>query len=302
MYGDDWYHVAQYASAYVNSMQAIDSKGFVRCATTLKHWVYGSGLSGINEAPIVGGLNDFWNIHIAPYVEVLKNSKPLAIMPSYSSYDQVPMHSNIELTRDVIRDTLGFEGVIISDWAGITQLNTYQFTARDIAEAGQQALAITIDHEIGPWDKSGFEALANTTDQKTLDLVDDATRRMLYLKFMTKTFEEPVPDLSKINSTLKSEKHTEVNYKMTRESMVLLKNDNILPLSGSQLDKIAVTGPLGEIINPGHYAGSDYKTGSTILDGIRMISDDVTYSMGCFRNNFTRFEEMRLKLLRLPRT
>ncbi|KAH7002514.1 putative periplasmic beta-glucosidase precursor [Ilyonectria destructans] len=202
------------------------------------------------------GRNDFWNVYITPYLAVLKSSKPLSLMASYSSYDHVPMHSNVELTRDVIRDTLGFDGVIISDWAGITSLHTTQLTAVDME-------------------------------------VTEAARRMLYLKYITRTFEEPIPDLSKINSTLRKKDHMNTNLKMTRESIVLLKNDGILPLSKDALTKVAVIGPMGDVINPGHYAGSDYKFGSTILDGVRKISEEVTFSMGCYRTNDTNFEKMK---------
>ncbi|KAH6984352.1 glycoside hydrolase superfamily [Ilyonectria sp. MPI-CAGE-AT-0026] len=294
MYGEDSYHVGQYGIAYVDHMQSADKNGFVRVATCIKHWIYGSGLGGINEAPIPGGLNDFWNVYITPYLAVLQNSNPLSLMPSYSSYDHVPMHSNVELTRDVIRDTLGFDGVIISDWAGITQLHTTQLTAVDMEVAGMKAINITIDHEIGPPALSGMEALTEMSSNDDLvNKVTDAARRMLYLKYITRTFEEPTPDLSKINSTLRKKDHMNINLKMTRESMVLLKNDGILPLSKDALTKVAVIGPMGDVINPGHYAGSDYKFGSTILDGVRKISEDVTYSMGCFRTNYTNFEKMK---------
>ncbi|KAM0328885.1 hypothetical protein ACHAQA_005301 [Verticillium albo-atrum] len=298
MYGEDWYHVAQYGIAFVNKMQAKDKSGFVRVATTVKHWVYGSGLAGINEAPIPGGLNDFWNVHIAPYVAVFENSEPMSLMPSYSSYDHVPMHSNLQLTRDVVRDVLGFDGVIISDWAGITQLHTTQFTAKDMDVAGQQALAVTIDHEIGPPAWSGMEALTEKGSDKTItDQVDDAARRMLYLKYKTGTFAHPTPDLSKINSTLRASSHMDTNLKITRESMVLLKNDGVLPLSTESRQKIAVIGPMADVINPGHYAGTDYTFGSTILDGVRKISPSVTHAMGCFRTNDTNFEEMKAEAI-----
>lgn len=294
MYGEDWFHVAQFGIAYVDHMQAADERGFVRVATCVKHWIYGSGLVGINEAPIPGGLNDFWNVYAAPYLAVFKNSDHLTLMPSYSSYGHVPMHSNVHLTRDVIRDALEFDGVIISDWAGITQLHTTQFTAKDIEVAGIQALNITIDHEIGPLANSGMEALTNlSSNQAIADHVTEAARRMLHLKFITRTFEQPVPDLSKINSTLRSKAHQETNLEMTRESMVLLKNDGILPLSKSLLEHIAVIGTMADAINPGHYAGSDYIFGSTILDGVREISNHVSYSKGCYRANYTDFEELR---------
>ncbi|KAL2677154.1 hypothetical protein Neosp_010922 [[Neocosmospora] mangrovei] len=294
MYGEDIYHVGQFGISFVQNMQNMDKDGFVRVAATVKHWVYGSGTAGINEAPIPGGLNDFWNIHIAPYLAVFEATEPLSIMPAYSSYDQIPMHSNELLTREVLRDVLGFEGVMISDWAGITQLYTTQFTAKDIKEAGIQALGITVDHELGPPDYSGMEALSRLSqDPQVVEQVTEAARRMLLLKFRTKTFDEPIPDLAKINSTLRTKDHLATNLEITRESIVLLKNKGILPLSDSLRESIAVIGPMGDVINPSHYAGSDYTFGTPILDGVRNIADHVTFTRGCYRTNYTNFESMR---------
>ncbi|OBT86040.1 hypothetical protein VE02_05541 [Pseudogymnoascus sp. 03VT05] len=85
----------------------------------------------------------------------------------------------------------------------------------------------------------------------------------------------------------------QINLDITREFMVLLKNDGILPLKSSLLSKVAVIGPMADIINPGSYAASDYSTGSTILSGIKKISSDVTISRGFFRNNDTNFATMK---------
>ncbi|KFY28972.1 hypothetical protein V491_00235 [Pseudogymnoascus sp. VKM F-3775] len=294
MYGEDRYHAARFGVAYVKNMQDTDSQGFSRVATTIKHWVYGSSLGGINEARIVGGMNDFYNVHSYPYMAVFEEANPMALMPSYSSYDDVPMSTNIQYTKNFLRDLVKFDGVIISDYGAITQVLTKQRTAKNIQDAGLKALAATVDHELGPPEQSGMESLATLSKNPTVvSAVREAARRMLTLKFLTKTFDDPTPDLKNLNSSLRTADAMQANLDITRESMVLLKNDGILPLKNSLLSKVAVIGPMADIINPGSYAASDYSTGSTILSGIKKISSDVTFSRGCFRNNDTNFTTMK---------
>ncbi|KFY90684.1 hypothetical protein V500_05022 [Pseudogymnoascus sp. VKM F-4518 (FW-2643)] len=298
MYGEDRYHVARFGVTYVKNMQDTDSQGFSRVATTVKHWVYGSSLGGINEARILGGMNDFYNVHSYPYMAVFEEASPMALMPSYSSYDNVPMTTNIQYTKNFIRDLIKFDGVIISDYAAISQVLSTQHTAKNIQVAGLKALAATVDHELGPPDQSGMEALTTLSKNPTVvTAVREAARRVLTLKFLTKTFDDPIPDLKKLNSSLRTTDAMQTNLDITRESMVLLKNDGILPLKSSLLSKVAVIGPMADIINPGSYAASDYRTGSTILSGIKKISSDVTFSRGCFRNNDTNFATMKAEAI-----
>lgn len=123
--------------------------------------------------------------------------------------------------------------------------------------------------------------------------VHEAARRVLTLKYRTKLFEQPTADLSKLKTSLRTSDAMKKNLEISRESMVLLKNDGILPLTSSLLSKVAVIGPMADIINPGSYAASDYKTGTTLLKGIQKISSNVVFTRGCYRNNNTDFEAMK---------
>ncbi|CAH0057184.1 unnamed protein product [Clonostachys solani] len=294
MYGEDKYLVGRFGVAYVKNMQAEDSQGYVRVATTVKHWIFGNSLAGVNQARLLGGVNDFYNLYIFPYLEVFRETNPLSLMPSYSSFDNIPMTSNLEYTRDILRNELKFDRVIVSDYAAIPQLQNRQHTAKSLQDCGIKAIAATIDHELSPPERSGMSTLATLEKNPAIAKeVHEAARRMLTLKFITKTMEQPLADLKNVNKTLRGEEAMKRNMDITRESMVLLKNDKILPLSKSFLSKVAVIGPLADIINPGSYAASDYSTGTTILEGVQKISPNVVFSRGCFRNNYTNFEQMR---------
>ncbi|OBT77106.1 hypothetical protein VF21_05061 [Pseudogymnoascus sp. 05NY08] len=260
MYGEDPYLVSRFGVAHVKNMQSPDANGTLRVATTVKHFVYGSSTVGVNLAPMVGGINDFYNIYSVPFRAVIKEANPAALMPSYSAYDGVPMTSNIAYTNHFLREELGWDE-----------------TAKDIQTAGIHALEASIGHEIGG--TSSFGTLATLgNNPKIASLVKTAARRMLTLKFKTGLFENPLPDLAQINSTVQSAAHLALNLNILKESMVLLKNDGILPIktTGNLLSKVAVIGPLSTYINAGSYAADDYLTGST----------------GCFVNNDTNVDAM----------
>ncbi|OBT53608.1 hypothetical protein VE04_05159 [Pseudogymnoascus sp. 24MN13] len=275
MYGEDPYLVSRFGVAHVKNMQAPDAKGTLRVATTIKHFIYGSSTSGINLAPMVGSINDFYNIYSVPFRAVIKEANPAALMPSYSSYDGVPMTSNVAYTNLFLRDELGWGGVATSDDSAISFLHDLHKTAKDIQTAGMQALEASIGHEIGG--TSSFGTLATLGNN---------------FRFKTGLFENPLPDLAQIKGTVRSPAHLALNLNISKESMVLLKNDGILPIktTGNLLSKVAVIGPLATYINAGSYAADDYLTGSTVLRGIEGIAKEVTFSRGCFVNNDTNVD------------
>lgn len=296
-YGEDPYLVSRFGVTYVKAMQALDGQGFARVATTIKHFIYGSSTGGINQASMVGGVNDFWNTYAKPFVAVLSEAAPFALMPSYAAFDRVPMHANTHYNLDILRDTLGFDGVVSSDYAGISDLYQWHHVAADITSAGLLSLQAGVGHEIGDPSLTGFGSLGSYgNDSEVEALVTEAARRMLTLKMKTRTFEQPFPDLNALNSSLRTTRHEALNLNISKESMVLLKNaEQILPLNESALSSVAVIGPFATVINAGSYAADDFITGGTILRGIQSIAKNVTYSQGCYRSNYSNYDTMKME-------
>ncbi|KAF4501223.1 Periplasmic beta-glucosidase [Fusarium agapanthi] len=108
-YGEDVYLVGEFAAQYVRTMEEKDNNGFIKVATTVKHFLYGEGAGGLNTASMAGGTNHLYNDLALPYVRVLKE-KPASIMVSYSSIDRVPMSINKQLLQDMLRSEMGFDG------------------------------------------------------------------------------------------------------------------------------------------------------------------------------------------------
>jgi beta-glucosidase len=273
MYGEDTYLVGEFSTRYIKTMQEKDANGFVKVATTIKHFVYGSGSGGVNRASMFGGINHILNDLAPPYRKAIREGQPLSLMASYSSIDGVPASINKYLLQDVLRGTLGFKGLIMSDANAIEYLLTESKVARNRSDAAAKSLRAGLEHELKPDGLGLFVELRSMqSDPGIASLVDEAVRSMLQIKFATGMFDRPLPTLETLAATLRSPHHLSANRNITRESIVLLKNDDaFLPLTKARLGdsgKVAVIGPYANIINAGNYAPvipTDSRYGNSIL-------------------------------------
>ncbi|KAI1771211.1 glycoside hydrolase family 3 protein [Hypoxylon cercidicola] len=255
MFGEDTYLISEFGTRYVKTMQAKDENGFVKVATTIKHWVYGRGNGGVNRASMEGGINHIFNDLAPPYIKVIKEAEPLSLMVSYASVDRVPMSINRYMIKDVLRGILGFKGLIMSDANSIEYMVTESKVAKSRGDAAQKALRAGLEHELSPGGTGLFTTLINfVNNTKIANLIDESVSALLEIKFATGVFDNPLPSAENLENTLRKERHLEVNRNISRESIVLLKNDGMLPLQKSNVSKVAVIGAYGDMINAGMYA------------------------------------------------
>ncbi|GAW17462.1 hypothetical protein ANO14919_069190 [Xylariales sp. No.14919] len=285
MYGEDSYHVGEFATHYINTMQEKDENGYVKVATTIKHFVFGQSSGGVNTASIYGGINHIFNELGAPYIRAFRDANPLSLMVSYATVDQVPMPSNKYMLRKVLRGIMGFKGLIMSDAVAIPHLYTQSKVAKSATDAGLKALRAGLEHELNPAGTAVFPTLINSVDDaEVAHMIDEAVRAILEIKFATGTFDLPLPSASELNKTLRSDRHLEVNRNVSRESIVLLQNDGTLPLRANTT-RIALLGPYADVLNSGSYAAnnaSEHKYGDTIRRSLeqRLGADNVEYKAG----------------------
>ncbi|KAI0193499.1 beta-glucosidase [Astrocystis sublimbata] len=291
MYGEDPYHVGEFASEYIRTNQEKDDKGYVKVATTIKHFLYGQSSGGINTASIEAGINHIFNTLAAPYLKAFKEADPLSLMTSYATVDQVPLSANEFLVRDVLRGMMGFKGLIMSDAFAIPHLYTQSKVADSYADAGLKALRAGLEHELNPstaaeGNPAVFPLLINSVnDTEIAQMIDDAVRSILLIKFKTGTFDLPLPSVSALNQTLRSQRHLEISRNASNEAMVLMKNDGILPLSQSATPKIAVLGPYADVVNSGSYSANNaslHTYGKSIARSLqaKLGSDNVQFVPG----------------------
>jgi beta-glucosidase len=264
-------------------MQERDENGYIKVGTTIKHFLYGLGMGGVNTASMDGGVNHLYNDLAIPYIRVLKEN-PTAIMISYSSIDRIPMSMNTALIQGMLRSEMGFQGLIMSDAMGILHLFTESKMASSHKDAAIKALRAGLQLELAPRQPACFPFLVNSSnDQEIVDLVDEAVRQHLIIKFETGMFDLALPTPENLNRTLRAPEHLEINRQASREAIVLLSNDGCLPQSN--LSKVALIGPFGDILDPGSYAPSTAANplhGQTLKDSLetRFGSANVQYIKG----------------------
>ncbi|KAF2118422.1 periplasmic beta-glucosidase [Lophiotrema nucula] len=300
MYGEDAYLVGSFGSQYVKTMEEKNEQGYIQVATTIKHFVYAQNQGGVNLASINAGINWIMNDLALPFWKVIKEANPLSLMASYSSVDQIPMSANQYMLQDILRDTLGFKGLIMSDAFGISNMFTAQKTATSAQDAAVQALEAGLALELSPGKPGYFPTLMSLeNDTRIVELVDKAVHQILMIKLATGVFEQPLASEETIKKTLRAESHLEVNRNVSREAIVLLQNDGVLPLPSNSSQKVAVLGPFASLINAGSYAPEDpidSATGSGLIESLQeaLGADKVKYVQGCdivLTNNTSGIDE-----------
>src|SRR5690606_36868718 len=265
---------------------------------TVKHYagdgdtVFGSSTTEgytLDQGVTVTDRRTFMKINVAPYVTAVKKYRVGSVMPSFSSVDwkedgvgnPVKMHAHKELLTGVLKGKIGFDGFVISDWAAIQQIpGDYATQVRTSVNAG-------VDMFMEPYSAPQFveTLLAEVRAGRVkTSRIDDAVRRILKAKFELGLFERPYTD-RRYAKTIGSPAHRAVARRAVAESQVLLKNrGRALPLKRNE--KIYVAGVNAD--DMGNQAGGwtvtwqgqsgDIIPGTTILDGIRQYSKNVTYS------------------------
>src|SRR5690606_4146338 len=181
-----------------------------------------------------------------------------AVMASYNEIDGIPSHSNAWLLNDVLRGEWGFRGAVVSDYYAIEDMARLHHIVADYEEAGVLALKSGVDVDLPEGD--GFENLAAAVRAGKVSEaeIDRAAGRFLTMKFNAGLFENPWPDRAQARRSNGPE-GVALARKAAEKSLVLLKNDGVLPLSlpasGGAKPTIAVIGPNADVARLGGHAG-----------------------------------------------
>jgi len=270
-YGEDPCLNSALSSAAVKGLQG-SATGKVapgHVAATLKHFIgHGQPEGGQNTAPANYSLRTLRDYHMPPFIACIKNAKPVNLMPSYNEVDGVPSHANKWLLQDVLRNEWGFKGMVVSDYYGVEQLANKHFVANDNKDAARIAFNSGVQYEFPQANAYRFlPELLKEGKIKKAD-IDKAVSQLLELKFMMGLFENPYVDVRTAIKVTKETASDKLALKAAQESIVLLKNDKLLPLSKTKYKKIAVVGPCAKYVSFGGYAGEPYNK-VTLFDGIK---------------------------------
>ncbi|MFP3155872.1 glycoside hydrolase family 3 C-terminal domain-containing protein [Lachnospiraceae bacterium ZAX-1] len=239
-YGEDPTLNAQMSVAFTKGLQGDDLKTGV--VVTGKHFLgYGFSDGGLNMATNPITPRELREVYAKPFQAAITEANMQSIMNSYGTIDNEVVIGSKHILTDLLRDEMKFEGIVVSDYMSIDWLVTRKVSP-DIASAGIAALQAGLDVEC-PMPK-GYAANLATVD---IALIDRSVRRVLETKFKLGLFENPYPLTENLNDTYFSPEHMAHSLKTARESIVLLKNDGILPLL-KETKKIAVIGPHADSI------------------------------------------------------
>ena len=241
-FGEDPMLVSHFGEAYIKGLQSGNLENGV--AATGKHFIgHSHSQGGLNCAPVHIGMREVYNKLMAPFQAAIRDAGLATIMNAYPEIDGEVVGASRRILTDILRKELGFEGLVVSDYETLTMLNNFHFIAKNYTEAAAMALNAGIDVEL-PTAECYADPLKQALDQGkiSIEFVDDAVARHLSLKFELGLFENPYVDARGVLEVFETPDQRHLAREIARKSMVLLKNDGLLPLDKGT-KKITVIGP-----------------------------------------------------------
>ncbi len=245
-YGEDAALTSAMASAFVKGIQTDDLREGI--AATAKHYVgHGVTEGGINMGRNMVSARDLKEIHCKPFQSAITEAGMRGVMCSYCSMNGEPVVASKTLLTDILRDEMGFEGIVVSDYVAVDRLVDPFCVTDSFEEAGKLAIKAGLDVEY-PRPKGFTYAMkeAVAAGELPMEVIDRAVKRVLKLKFELGLFENPYPNIEALKKTLHCKETETLNEELASKSFILLKNEHkLLPLSRN-IKKIAVLGPHGD--------------------------------------------------------
>jgi beta-xylosidase len=291
--GEDPYLVGSVGTAYVHGLQSAGIQA------TLKHFAgYSASRAARNLAPVAIGCREFADVILVPFEMALRGGAR-SVMPSYTDIDGVPVSGDRELLTRLLRDELGFDGLVVSDYYAIAFLQTQHAVAASPAQAAALALEAGLDVELPSVACYGSALVSAVRDGRVpATLVDRAAARVLRQKCDLGLLDPDWPGLEAPDGEvidLDPPAHRALARRLAEESVVLLANrDAALPLRPDA--SIAVIGPLADdplgffgcYSMPRHLGGrypeaADGPPSATVLAALRaeLPAATISYSPGC---------------------
>ena len=293
-FGEDVLLTTILSKSAVDGMEGNDNKigDKTRIATSIKHFIaYSFPLTGKDRTPAWFPEHYVREYFLPPFIECIRAGAHIVLLNS-GELNGVPLHASKYWLKEILREEIGFDGVIMSDWYDIEKLNFFHHVAPTHKEAIIMALDAGIDMAMVPLDNRFIDLLVELVLEGSISesRIDESVRRILTLKFGLDLFEHPYRDPGEFPD-FGSEKFRDVAIQSALESVILLKNeDNILPLDRNL--KVLVTGPAANTMCAlnggwtyswqGHAADLYASDRNTILEAFRkeMGAERVIYEPG----------------------
>ncbi|MET8762390.1 glycoside hydrolase family 3 N-terminal domain-containing protein [Lentzea sp. NPDC004782] len=290
-FGEDPVLIGELAAAMVRGYQGDGLTDETAILATAKHFAGYSETQGGRDASEADLSRRKLRSWFLPPFERVAREGCATFMLGYQTTDGVPITVNSWLLDEVLRGEWGYQGTLVTDWDNVGRMVWEQKLQPDYAHAA--AAAVKAGNDMIMTTPQFFEGALQAIEGGLLDEkdLDQAVSRILTLKFDLGLFENPRrPDPERQRVVINHDDHVALNLQVARRSLVLLRNEGVLPL---RKGRIAVVGPLADDAQTqlGDWAGSsgqaDWLPGgqpremiTTVLDGLRELSSDVTYARG----------------------
>jgi beta-glucosidase len=285
-YGEDPFLTGRTAIAFIKGLQG-DNPKYYKAIAGVKHYAVHSGPESerhrFNAQP---DERDLYETYLPAFETAVREGQVDLVMGAYSSLYGVPDCANHFLLTDLLRNQWGFNGVVVSDGGAIYDINNHHKYVPTPEAAAAVAVKAGDDMCSGPLKE--YYALTRAVRQGLISEaeIDTALRRALEARFRLGVFDPPaqVPFAQITIAENNTPEHEALALKVARESIVLLKNDGLLPLDRTKLKRIAVIGANADSIPVllGNYHGEASRP-VTILAGLRSLAGaglEVTYALG----------------------
>lgn len=242
-YGEDPVLAASMGTAYVEGIQEKGVNG-LRAAAAAKHFLgYHNSQGGIHAANCDIPYRLLREVYAKPFQAAIRKGGLKTVMPCYSSLNGEPVSASREILTGLLREEMGFDGLAVSDYQAVSEIHTRQKVCESLTDAGMRALRAGMDmelpsrtcfnEELGQWFASG---------RLDMEILDTAVKRILTEKFRMGLFDNPYAlGETQLKEIFHTEEASELTLQAALESLVLLKNDGILPIK-APVKKAAVIG------------------------------------------------------------
>ncbi|MBP5567086.1 MAG: glycoside hydrolase family 3 C-terminal domain-containing protein [Bacteroidales bacterium] len=295
-FGEDPWLVSQLGKYMIWGLQGRDrnySEGKVMACA--KHLIAGGEpFGGLNASPMDISERKLRELHLPPFKVAVEEAHVATVMTAHNEINGIPCHGNSWLINDLLRDELGFDGFIVSDWMDIERLHSMHHWVPSEDEAFKVSVEAGIDmHMQGP---HYFESVLDGVRSGRIPerRIDEAAGKILRAKFELGLFEDPIPELPTERGFAAIPEHRQTSLEAAREGIVLLKNDGLLPLNQK---KIFLCGPncdsqtiLGDWVVP-----QDDDDVITVFEGLKAVCPGARIDTMCFRGRVTAVDDAGIR-------
>ena len=242
--GEDTWLDARMGEAMVRGYQG-EVPGPSSMAACVKHFAgYGAAEGGRDYNSTFLTERQLRNVILPPFEAAVK-AGALTLMTSFNDNDGIPSTANSFLLKDILRNEWGFGGLVVTDWNSMGEMIAHGF-GTDRKEVARLAANAGVDMDMMTFGfLSHLEELVRSGQVKEA-VIDEAVRNILRVKFVLGLFDHPYVDEAAAASVQYAPAHLEAARKTAEESVILLKNDGLLPLSSGRIRTILVTGPMAD--------------------------------------------------------